>query len=67
MNQFGFGLDDSLYSYSPSTEKQQQQSYIAKRSYADLLVDDEHLSSMSNCLNEQRQPILLIDERDLNS
>ncbi|CAF1642093.1 unnamed protein product [Adineta ricciae] len=60
-------IGDSLYSYSSSTEKQQQQNYITNRSYADLLVDDEHLSSMSNCLNEQRQPILLIDERDLNS
>ncbi|CAF2943381.1 unnamed protein product [Rotaria sp. Silwood2] len=47
--------------------KQHQQHHLQVKSYANLLVDDDNFSSITNSLKEQRQPILLIDERDLNS
>ncbi|UJR13423.1 hypothetical protein I4U23_000438 [Adineta vaga] len=64
--------NDLLFSYYPSNSvstvnNKQQEHYTQVKSYADLLVDDDNLSSLTSSLNEQRQPILLIDERDLNS
>lgn len=68
-------IDDYLdalsfpYSTSISNVKQQQepQHHTQVKSYANLLVNDDNLSSKTNSLNEQCQAMLLIDERDLNS
>ncbi len=65
-------LDDPFLQYFPSNSTsainiKQQQHYIQVKSYADLLVDDDNLSSITNSHNVQRQPMLLIDEHDLNS
>jgi hypothetical protein len=65
-------LDDSFLQYFPSNSTsaintKQQQHYIQVKSYANLLVDDDNLSSITNSHNVQRQPMLLIDEHDLNS
>jgi hypothetical protein len=59
-------LDDSIFPYSTSIGNVKQH-HIQVKSYANLLVNDDNLSSKTNSLNEQRQPMLLIDERDLNS
>ncbi|CAF1262253.1 unnamed protein product [Rotaria sp. Silwood1] len=45
----------------------QQQHHLQVKSYANLLVDDDNFLSITNSQKEQRQPMLLIDERDLNS
>ena len=37
------------------------------KSYANLLLDEGDLSLATNVINDQRQPMLLIDERDLSS
>ena len=37
------------------------------KSYANLLFDEGDLSLATNVINDQRQPMLLIDERDLSS
>lgn len=47
--------------------KQQQSYYPQVKSYANLLLDEGDLSLSTNFMNEQRQPMLLIDERDLSS
>ncbi|CAF1175530.1 unnamed protein product [Adineta steineri] len=65
-------INDSRFPYfstdSTTIVNAKQQHFIQGKSYADLLVDDDdNLSSVTNSFNEQRQPILLIDERDLNS
>jgi len=61
-------LDDSIFPYSTSiVNVKQQQHHIQVKSYANILVNDDNLSSKTNSLNEQHQPMLLIDERDLNS
>jgi len=64
--------NDPISSYFASSltstgNVKQQQHHIQVKSYANLLVNDDDLSSITNPLNEQRQPMLLIDERDLNS
>jgi hypothetical protein len=64
-----FYLDDPLFPYnssSNSTVNVKQQHPMEAKSYANLLFDDGNLSSTTNFINEQRQPMLLIDERDLN-
>ncbi|CAF1070830.1 unnamed protein product [Rotaria sordida] len=43
-----------------------KQQHLQVKSYANLLVDDDNSSSITNSPKEQRQPMLLIDERDLN-
>ncbi len=62
-------LDDSIFPYLTSIDNvKQQQHHIQVKSYANLLVNDDNLSSITNSLNEQQhQLMLLIDERDLNS
>jgi hypothetical protein len=48
--------------------KQQQQSYHPQvKFYANLLLEEDDLFLSTNSTNEQRQPMLLIDERDLSS
>lgn len=59
------GLSSSI---SYKGKQQQQQSYHPQiKSYFNLLVDEGDLSLSTNSMNEQRQPMLLMDERDLNS
>jgi hypothetical protein len=60
-------LDDSILPYSTSMGNVKQQHHIQVKSYTNLLVNDDNLSFKTNSLNEQCQPMLLIDERDLNS
>ena len=65
-------VDDSVFPYSSSKSTsivnvKPQQHHIQVKSYANLLLEDDNLSSITNFLNEQHQPMLLIDERDLNS
>jgi hypothetical protein len=56
-------LDDSSFPYSTSISnvKQQQEDHISVKSYGNLLVNDDNLSSKTHCLNEQCQSILLIN------
>ena len=59
----------SSNSTSASSMKQKtHQSYHQQvKSYANLLLDDGDLSLPTDVINDQRQPMLLIDERDLSS
>jgi hypothetical protein len=55
-------LDDSSFPYSTSISNvKQQEDHIQVKSYGNLLVNDDNLSSKTNCLNEQCQSILLIN------
>lgn len=44
-----------------------QYKYPPIKSYANLLLDDNELPFSTNSINEQHQPMLLIDDRDLKS
>lgn len=63
-------LDDSLFSFltlnsqipSPSVKNPNP---ILNKSYVNLLLDGDDLPATTNSLNEQRRPMLLIDEYDL--
>jgi hypothetical protein len=73
---FVLHLDESLFalftsnaqlSSVGSTGSVKQQNYIPIKSYANMLLDDSELSVSTNFINEQHQPMLLIDECDHNS
>jgi hypothetical protein len=69
---FSIHLDESLFSFftsnsqasssSTSVVPVKQQNYIQNKSYTDLLLDDNELPLSTNSINEQHQPMLLIDE-----
>ena len=57
---------DDLNFPSDVKEEEQQQHHIQVKSYANPLVNDDNFSSIMHSMNEQRQPMLLIDERDVD-
>ncbi|CAF0777352.1 unnamed protein product [Rotaria sp. Silwood1] len=72
--------DKSLFSYlhsnsqlsstgsssSTSVVAVKQQHYIPAKAYANLLFNDNNIQLSTNAINEQCQPLLLIDECDFN-
>lgn len=67
-------LDDLSFPYISSDsafntnvkQEEEQQHHIQVKSYANPLVNDDNFSSIMHSMNEQRQPMLLIDERDVD-
>lgn len=61
-----FDLDDLIFPYISSNDRDEQH-HIQVKSYANPLVNDDNLSSIMHTRNEQQQQaMLLIDERDLD-
>jgi hypothetical protein len=64
--------DESLFSFCTSNSQLssgsvKQQKNLPIKSYANLLLDDSGSPISTNSTNEQHQPMLLTNERDLNS
>lgn len=61
-------LSSSHSTLASSMKLKIHQSYHQQvKSYANLLLDEGDLSLATSIINDQRQPMLLIDERDLSS
>ncbi len=68
---FVLRLDESLFALFTSNAQLSSvgstDSVKQQKSYANMLLDDSELSVSTNFINEQHQPMLLIDECDHNS
>ncbi len=68
---FVLRLDESLFALFTSNAQLSSVgstgSVKQQKSYANMLLDDSELSVSTNFMNEQHQPMLLIDECDLNA